>query len=56
MWQLSQDLLVLVGPDGIYRAVNPAWRTLLGYEPDEIIGRHFADFIHPDESRQRPTR
>jgi PAS domain S-box-containing protein len=33
VWNLSRDLLHVIGPDGLYRAANPAWQSLLGYDP-----------------------
>ena len=29
--------------------VNPAWGQMLGYPPQELLGRHFADISHPDD-------
>ncbi|MGA4552476.1 PAS domain-containing protein [Methylorubrum aminovorans] len=49
VWRNSRDLLVVVGADGIFRAANPAWEAILGYGPAEIVGRHFAEFIWPDD-------
>ncbi len=35
--------------NGCFLEVNPAWlETLGGYTKDEIIGKSFAEFIHPD--------
>lgn len=34
--------------DGCFLAVNEAWLDLLGYREDEVIGRNFGDFLHPD--------
>jgi PAS domain S-box-containing protein len=48
-WQNSQDLLAIVDDQGIFRAVNPAWTTILGWAPDEMIGRHHVAFSHPDD-------
>jgi PAS domain S-box-containing protein len=28
--------------------VNPGWLEMLGYERDDVIGKNFADFLHPD--------
>jgi len=50
VWQNSRDLLVLVGTDGVFRAVNPAWTALLGYREDEVVGRSFLDFVWPDDA------
>ncbi|WP_424140825.1 PAS domain S-box protein, partial [Roseomonas chloroacetimidivorans] len=50
IWRYSRDLLAVVGSDGIFRAVNPAWTTVLGYEPSEVIGRSFLDFVWPEDA------
>ncbi|KQP92219.1 PAS domain-containing sensor histidine kinase [Methylobacterium sp. Leaf117] len=49
VWRNSRDLLAVVGTDGIFRAVNPAWDEILGFAPEEIVGRSFRDFVwHED--------
>lgn len=50
MWQLSQDLFLVISPRWIIRAANPAVKSL-GYEPADVIGRRFADFVHPEDLR-----
>jgi PAS domain S-box-containing protein len=50
VWRNSRDLLLIVGADGVFRAVNPAWAEILGHEPDEVVGRSFLDFIWPDDA------
>jgi PAS domain S-box-containing protein len=50
VWKNSRDLLVVVGADGIFRAVNPAWTELLGHAPDEVVGRSFLHFIWPEDA------
>jgi PAS domain S-box-containing protein len=50
IWMNSRDLMVVVGADGIFRSVSPSWIRLLGHPPDEVIGRSFLDFIHPDDA------
>lgn len=54
VWRNSRDLLMVLGVDGIYRAVSPAWATLLGYEPKEVVGRHYLELIWPDD--KEPTQ
>jgi PAS domain S-box-containing protein len=34
--------------EGLFLEVNQAWLETLGYTRDEVIGRSFADFLHPD--------
>ena len=45
IWRNSRDLMVLVGADGVTRAANPACTALLGFQPEELVGRNFRDFI-----------
>ncbi len=50
VWRNSRDLLVVIGADGIFRAINPAWTTILGHKPMDVVGRSFLDFIWPDDA------
>ena len=34
--------------NGCFIEVNQAWLEALGYIREEVIGRHFGDFLHPD--------
>ncbi len=49
MWDTSPDLLLVIDFDGVFRRVNPAWGTTLGYEPHELLGHHVNDFVVPDD-------
>lgn len=46
---LLLDMVCVVDADGRYVYLNGACRTLLGYEPDELIGRRMIDLVHPDD-------
>ncbi len=35
--------------DGIYKDVSPSITSVLGYTPEEMIGKPITDFIHPDD-------
>jgi PAS domain S-box-containing protein len=48
-WNNSQDLLLVLDTQGILRAANPGFFTILGWRPDEVIGRNYLDLIHPDD-------
>jgi len=43
------DMISAHAPDGTYRYVSAASLDLLGYEPDELIGRSAYDLFHPDD-------
>ena len=49
VFELSHDLLAIVGLDGHYRRVNPAFERTLGYPREEILARPYTDFLHPDD-------
>jgi PAS domain S-box-containing protein len=34
--------------DGCFLDVNPAWLQTLGYDQEEVTGKRYADFLHPD--------
>ena len=43
------DVIAIVDGDGIYRYHSPNVERLLGWRPDEIVGRSAWDFVHPDD-------
>jgi len=45
----STDMILLVGHDGKRSYASPACRTLLGYEPEEMLQIRTRDAIHPDD-------
>jgi PAS domain S-box-containing protein len=45
----SGDLLCRHAPDGTCLYASPACRELLGYEPDELLGRSGFLFVHPED-------
>lgn len=47
----STDTLVRGNLDGVRLYISPAVRTLLGYEPEELVGRRASEINHPDDAR-----
>src|SRR5919198_1433681 len=47
--ETSTDVIALIHTDGKIGYVNAACREILGFEPDEIWGRHFSEFVVSSE-------
>jgi PAS domain S-box-containing protein len=45
----ANDIIFSMTPAGIFTYLSPRLKELLGYHADELIGRSFKDFIHPDD-------
>lgn len=45
----SADMLARHTPEGIFLYSSPASLPLVGYEPDELVGRSIYEFFHPDD-------
>lgn len=45
----SSDMLSRHAPDGTYLYASPASRHLLGYDPDELVGRSAYELFHPED-------
>jgi two-component system, cell cycle sensor histidine kinase and response regulator CckA len=46
----SFDLMFLFGADGAIEFASPSCTHILGYTPEELIGRGYLDLVHPDDS------
>jgi len=49
IFETSQDLILVIDPRGILVQVSPSSEVILGYTPDEMIGRNASEFLHPDD-------
>ncbi|HXE76486.1 MAG TPA: ATP-binding protein [Candidatus Xenobia bacterium] len=38
-----------IGYEGVLESADPAWAKVLGWTPAELVGKHFLDFIHPED-------
>ncbi|HZM71793.1 MAG TPA: EAL domain-containing protein [Candidatus Polarisedimenticolia bacterium] len=48
-FDLTPDLVGIAGPDARLRFASNSWKTMLGFDPDDVIGRSFMELIHPDD-------
>ncbi|MBI5243609.1 MAG: PAS domain S-box protein [Elusimicrobia bacterium] len=44
-----QEGCMIVDREGVIRYGSPAFLPLLGYQPEEVVGRHIREFMRPDE-------
>ena len=43
------DMISKIDGHGVIEYVSPSVKMILGYNPEEVTGKPFFDFIHPDE-------
>lgn len=48
-FEVAIDLLCLLGFNGYFKQLNPAWERTLGYTRAELMSRPFIEFVHPDD-------
>ncbi|HXG18066.1 MAG TPA: PAS domain S-box protein [Methylomirabilota bacterium] len=46
----TSDVITILNADGVIRYQSPSSTRLLGYAPEELIGRSVFDFAHPDDA------
>src|SRR5436305_1866818 len=51
----SLDLILVVDRKGNFLRVSPSSMAILGYRPEEMVGRSAAEFIHPDDLENTRT-
>ncbi len=50
MVEKSVEVISWTDSEGYIEYVSPSIHTLLGYRPEEIIGRHFSEFVYTDDA------
>jgi PAS domain S-box-containing protein len=51
-FRTSPDLLCIIGDDGRFLDLNPAWERVLGHSRDLLLSQPCTSFIHPDDVAQ----
>ncbi|GAB4110506.1 MAG: hypothetical protein Kow001_11370 [Acidobacteriota bacterium] len=49
LFECSLNPLCVLGYDGRFEEVNPAWSSILGWTQEETRARRFLDFVHPED-------
>ncbi|WP_267426794.1 PAS domain S-box protein [Methylobacterium sp. GC_Met_2] len=51
LWRNTQDIQVIIDSQGIFKAVNPAFTTILGWSAEDVLGKPvFAFVLAEDEA------
>lgn len=45
----AQDVIYTVSPEGIVTSVNDFMKNVTGFSAEEVIGKQYLHFVHPDE-------
>jgi PAS domain S-box-containing protein len=45
----ANDIVYALRPDGRFSYVSPNWQTFMGEPASLAVGRHFADYVHPED-------
>jgi len=46
--EASSDILAVLDSEGTVRYASPSVREVIGYDPQEVVGRSLFEFTHPD--------
>lgn len=47
----SPDIIYILDPQGFFTFINQRIETLLGFSPEELIGKHYSMLIHQDDAQ-----
>ena len=48
----ANDLIMKITPAGKYTYLSPACRSILGYDPNELLNHSFYEFVHPEDLKE----
>jgi PAS domain S-box-containing protein len=48
-FEVTLEMLAIIGFEGQFKKINPQWGKVLGYAESELQNTFFIDFVHPDD-------
>jgi PAS domain S-box-containing protein len=45
----ANDIIYSLTPEGVFTYVSPNWKSILGHDISEVLGKSFVPFVHPDD-------
>jgi len=45
----THDIIYMLTADGVFTFISPAWTILLGHPVNQVIGKSFKQFVHPED-------
>ena len=52
LFDLSADLVCIADINGYFRKLNSSWERVLGYTVEELTGKPYLEFIHPEDKEK----
>jgi len=52
MIEQATDLILILQASGVFTYASPSHQRVIGYAPEDLIGKNVFDFIHPDDKKR----
>lgn len=49
IFDIPTNLICIFGFDGSFHKINPAFKAIMGWDPEHLIGKPITEFIHPED-------
>lgn len=46
----ASDVIAVIDGQGVIQFQSPSTQRVLGYQPEELVGRHVMDLVHPEDA------